>query len=419
MNPPPTSHRELSRRRAVHLVARREFVTRIRGKVFVIGTVVAVGLVGLYVLLQLVVIDHINTTTTYHVGFSGQAQSLAQPFVAAAPSLGFKVRVSDVADQAQGTALVRKGTLDLLVSGAATSPQVVVKTQLDTPVAAALNSVVRQAALASELSGAGLSPSAVEAEANRASIRLDTLEPARAGALEEPIVGFVMAFALYLFISIYGSVIGQGIVAEKSSRVVEILLSTVRPGQLLVGKVIGIGLVGLLQLGVIALFALLFTVPTHVLTLPGAAVGVLLAGIMWFVLGFVLYALMIAATSSLVSRVEEVSSAMLPVTMLLVIAWVLAYLVAIPAISAATGTAVPPGLATFTAVVSLVPPFTPVLMSIRMAAGGVPLWEVLLSVALVLASIAGVAWVGARVYANSVLRFGARIRLVDALRRAR
>jgi ABC-2 type transport system permease protein len=128
---------------------------------------------------------------------------------------------------------------------------------------------------------------------------------------------------------------------------------------------------------------------------------------------------MIAATSSLVSRVEEVSSAMLPVTMLLVIAWVLAYLVAIPAISAATGTAVPPGLATFTAVVSLVPPFTPVLMSIRMAAGGVPLWEVLLSVALVLASIAGVAWVGARVYANSVLRFGARIRLVDALRRAR
>jgi ABC-2 type transport system permease protein len=58
-------------------------------------------------------------------------------------------------------------------------------------------------------------------------------------------------------------------------------------------------------------------------------------------------------------------------------------------------------------------------MSIRMAAGGVPLWEVLLSVALVLASIAGVAWVGARVYTNSVLRFGARIRLVDALSRAR
>jgi ABC-2 type transport system permease protein len=82
-------------------------------------------------------------------------------------------------------------------------------------------------------------------------------------------------------------------------------------------------------------------VPTHVLTLPVAAVGAVLAGLMWFVLGFILYALMIAAASSLVSRVEEVQTAVLPVTMLLILSWLLAYVVAIPAISAAQGATVP------------------------------------------------------------------------------
>jgi ABC-2 type transport system permease protein len=105
--------------------------------------------------------------------------------------------------------------------------------------------------------------------------------------------------------------------------------------------------------------------------------------------------------------------------MLLVVTWLLAYVVAIPAIDAVTGGgAVPHGLATLTTVLSLIPPFTPVLMSIRMAAGEVPLWEGLLAILLVLASIVGVTWLGARIYANSILRFGARIKLTDALRRS-
>lgn len=73
---------------------------------------------------------------------------------------------------------------------------------------------------------------------------------------------------------------------------------------------------------------------------------------------------------------------------------------------------------TVSTVFSLLPPFTPILMAIRMAAGTVPLWEVLLALALMLGSIAGVTWLGVRVYDNSVLRVGARIRLSDALRRA-
>ena len=409
----------LSPRRAVYLIARREFATRIRGKVFIIGTIVAVALLALYAVLQLAVIDRINTTTTFKVGFSGPATALAQPLESASPSLGFKVHVSDIATEAQGRSDVRAGSIDALVEGTPGAPQVVVKTGIDPTLQAALVALAKQEVLSNDLSAAGLSPAAVESQVNAASIRLDILQPATAAELQGPIIGFVMAFALYVFIGIYGGVIGQGVVAEKASRVVEILLSTVRPGQLLLGKVIGIGLVGLIQLGIIALCGLLFTVPTGVLALPGAAIGAVLIGVMWFALGFILYALMLAATASLVSRVEEVSSATVPVTMLLVVTWLLAYVVAIPAIDAVTGGGTAPhGLATLTTILSLIPPFTPVLMSIRMAAGEVPLWEGLLAVALVLASIIGVTWLGARIYANSILRFGARIRILEALRRS-
>jgi ABC-2 type transport system permease protein len=406
--------------RAVYIIARREFVTRIRSKVFVVGTVIAVALLVAYVLVQLLVIDGISTTTTYKVGFTGQAQSLGQPLEASGKSLGFRVKVTDVATLAKGSAEVRAGSIDALVAGSATSPEVVVKSGIDGTLQSALNSMVKQSVLASDLSGAGLSPAAVEAQVDAASIHLDTLQPVSAAALQGPIIGFVMAFALYIFISIYGNVIGQGVVAEKVSRVVEILLSTVRPGQLLLGKVIGIGVVGLIQLGIIAICGLLLTVPTGVLALPTAAVGAVAVGVMWFVLGFILYALMLAATASLVSRVEEVSSATVPVTMLLVVTWLLAYVVAIPAIDAVSGGgAAPQGLTTLTTVFSLIPPFTPVLMSIRMAAGEAPLWQGLLAIVLVLASIAGMTWLGARIYANSVLRFGARIRISDALRQSR
>jgi ABC-2 type transport system permease protein len=410
----------LGPRRAVYLIARREFVTRIRGRTFSIGTIVAVALLGLYALLQLAVIDRIDTTTTFRVGFSGPATALAQPLEAAAPSLGFKVHVSDIDTAAQGRSDVRAGSLEALVEGTPAAPEVVVKTGIDPTLQAALVALARQQVLSHDLSAAGLSPAAVESQIAAVRLHLDTLQPATAAQLQGPIVGFVMAFALYIFIAIYGGVIGQGVVSEKASRVVEILLSTVRPGQLLLGKVIGIGLVGLIQLGIIAVCGLLFTVPTGVLALPGAAIGAVAIGVMWFVLGFILYALMLAATASLVSRVEEVSAATLPVTMLLVVTWLLAYVVAIPAIDAVTGGGTAPhGLVTLTTILSLIPPFTPVLMSIRMAAGGVPLWQGLLAVALVLATIAGMTWLGARIYANSVLRFGARTKLSAALRRAR
>lgn len=410
---------ELSWARSVYLVGRRELLTRIRGKVFVVGTIVTVALLGLYAVLQLTVFDNISSTSTYRLAFTAQTQALRAPVAAAGSSLGFKVRATEVSDVAAAEARVKDGTLDALVTGSPTHPQVVVRSQIDSVLRGALDSVVRQEALNAELSQAGLDPAAVQARALRAGIHLEVLQPIKPHAAELPIAGAVLAFFLYLFINIYGGLIAQGVVTEKASRVVEVLLSTLRPGQLLLGKVLGVGLTGLLQFLIIAGCGLAFTVPTHILALPGAAVGSVLGGVLWFVLGFLLYALLLATSASLVSRVEDVQATSIPVTMILVLAWLLAYVLFIPQISAATqGTVVPAGVENLGTIASLIPFFSPVLMPIRIAAGDVPLWQGVLAVALTVASIAGVTWLGARVYANSVLRFGARVRFRDALRRA-
>jgi ABC-2 type transport system permease protein len=409
----------LSPARAVYLVSRREFTTRVRGKVFVVGTILTVGLLAVYAILQITVFDKINTTTTYNLGFTQQTAPLTTTVDGVASLQGFRVKATDVADEARGEALVRSGTLDALIAGTAAAPEVVVRTKLGDGLRSALDSVVRQEALDRELSAGGLDPQAVASAVDRATFQVDVLQPPKPNALEQPIVGAVLAFLLYIFLTIYGTVIAQGVVTEKASRVVEILLSTLRPGQLLLGKVTGIGLVSVLQFAIIAGAGLALTVPTHVLALPAAAIGSVLVGVMWFVLGFALYSMMLAAGASLVSRVEEVSAATLPVTLVIVLAWLLAYVVFIPEISAATdGTTIPAGVENLGTIASLIPFFSPVLMPIRVAAGDAPLWQGVLAVALSLLTIAGVTWTAARIYSNSVLRFGARVRFAGALRRS-
>jgi len=156
-----------------------------------------------------------------------------------------------------------------------------------------------------------------------------------------------------------------------------------------------------------------------VLAIPGTAIGVVAAGVAWFILGYLVYALLLASAASLVSRVEEVNAAVVPITLLLVMAWLLAYIVFIPEIATITsGTPVPAGLSLFGTIVSLIPFFSPTLMTIRMASGLAPAWQVVLAYALTIGFIVAAAWLAERIYSNSVLRFGARVRIRDALRRA-
>ena len=396
----------------VFLIARREFLSRVRTRVFIIGTgLIIVGIVG-YVGLQVFLLQKVgNGTPTFTVAFLGDTQQLADPFVAGAKALGVKLEKKDVADQSQAESQINKGKLDLLVMGSANAPEVVVQGQMSPSLRAVLQGVVRQRALDNTLSSAGVDPATVNAKIAGAIVQVRSLKPLSGERAELVAAGFIAAVLLYVALLTYGNFIAQGVVEEKANRIVEILLSTVRPEQLLTGKIIGIGLVGLFQLALIGVVGVALATAAHIFAVPGAAVAVLFTGLLWFILGFFLYAVMFAAAGSLVSRNEEVQSAAMPITMLAILAYFVAIGVLTPMFNGQP-------MSTTGIILAMIPPISPVLMPTGMATGDIAPWQAALAVVLTLLTSAGAAWVAARIYANSVLRIGARVKLGEALRGA-
>jgi len=396
----PENRQDLASFRSVYLVARREFVIRLRSRVYRIGTALMVLLLIGYVVLQTRALNNRTSVTT--VGFTSSAQILAQPLKGAARGLG-QITIQHIASQAVGERLVRSGHLDVLVSGSPLSPKVLAKSQLNTALQASLTGLVKQESLAAQLAAHGLNPRALATAVSGASIHVHILTPASPQRTQQAIMGVIVAIVLSISLQIYGIQVAQGVAEEKESRIVEILLATVRPGQLLAGKVVGIGLVGLLQLVIIGAVGLILIVRTHVVSIPAVGAGVIAGGLLWFVLGFALYAVLLAAAGSLVSRVQDVQLASLPIIMALSVAYVVSLVVVLPDPSSLAST-----------VVSLVPFLAPVAMPARMAAGA-PEWQVGLAVVLTLATIGAAIWLASRIYANAVLRMGVRVALSEAL----
>jgi ABC-2 type transport system permease protein len=220
--------------------------------------------------------------------------------------------------------------------------------------------------------------------------------------------GTVLVVVLFLTIVIYGMWVAAGVAAEKETRVMELLISAASPRQLVLGKVAGIGLAGLAQYVVIllpALAALAVQEPVARLLGLGGAVGPPLAGIapalfvaygLFFVLGFTLYALVYAAAGSLVSRVEDLQVIALPMSLI----GIAGYLQAVLALSG--------GLSWFIRLSSYVPFWSPFVMFTRLTVGRVEPWELVLAYGLLVAAIAFMAVLAIRVYAAGVLLYGQR-----------
>jgi ABC-2 type transport system permease protein len=208
---------------------------------------------------------------------------------------------------------------------------------------------------------------------------------------------------LYSLLVLFGQFLAQGVVEEKASRVVELLLATLRPWQLLAGKILGLGLLGLAQIVVIAGVGVAGALAFDVISLPGQLIGTVVTLVAWFVLGYALYAAVFAAVASLVSRQEDLGTVVMPTTLLLVAGLVIA-------IQAASNPA-----STLATVTSFVPGLSPLVMPVRMAAGEAAAWEVAVAVVLMLVAIALVVRLGGRIYAGALLRTGGKIKLREAL----
>lgn len=388
--------------RIFFLIVRREFINRVRSRFFIVGTLVFMALLAGYIVLQGTVLNKVGTTVK--MGFTSSAQPLAQPLTTLAAAEGVKVEASYVSDVQSGEDDVRNGTLDALVSGDPATPQVAVKDDLNSTVATLLNSLVKEITLNKALVAAGADPAAIDASVVRASAQIVYLDPNAAIKTQREVVGVFVAALLYVTLVVYGQLVAAGVVEEKANRIIEILLATVKPRQLLLGKVVGIGLVGMLQLVLLAATALVTIRRTQAISVPNVGVEAVAGGLLWFVLGFVLYALLYAAAGSMVSRQEDIASVTTPLTFVVVGTYLVFFWV----------TANPTN--PIAIALSVIPPFAVVLMPARIATGDAQLWQFVLAVILTLLEIAAMNWLAARIYSNSVLRIGTRVSLAQAWR---
>ncbi len=220
--------------------------------------------------------------------------------------------------------------------------------------------------------------------------------------------GAVVIIALLFILIQSASVIMMGVVEEKVSRVVEILLATVRPSELLGGKILGVGLFALTQ--AVTLVAPMIFAAWYLDLLKYVEVGIgplLVNFAVWFLLGFALYAILFGGLAALVSRQEDLGSVTTPM-MLLMMAPLYLGIYLVP--SSPDGTV--------TKVLTQIPFFAPFMVPMRTAFGAIAGWEIALAVVLCLATIPVAVWVAGRVYVGAVLNTGGSMNLGEALRRA-
>lgn len=386
----------------VGLVAGREVRTRLRSKAFIITTVATlVLLVGFSLVMKLVGGGSDST-----VGLTGGSTSLAAPLKATAESIGQSIETREIHDEPAGRRQVDEGTLDALLVGDGANIVVVVKKDIDEKLRGTLNVLAGQLALNQQIVDLGGDPARVATAVAGAKAEVRPLEPPFDYNGQQLVLGMIAGVLIYMSLLVNGQSVAQGVVEEKSSRVVELLLATIQPWQLMAGKVLGIGLVGLIQMLVIGGVGVVAGLGLGVLTISvGAAVGTVAWLVVWFLLGFFAYSLVFAALGALVSRQEDVGGVTTPPLMFVILGYVL-------------GISILPGDPgnKLIETLSIVPLFAPTLMPMRLAMGGVPVWQAALSVTLVVALIPALVWLSGRVYRNAVMRSGGKVRLRDALR---
>jgi ABC-2 type transport system permease protein len=222
---------------------------------------------------------------------------------------------------------------------------------------------------------------------------------------------YVMTFILYFAVVFYGVNVAQSVVSEKTSRVFEVLLASTKPESLMLGKLLGVGAVGLTQIGIWVGFILLLSGSSLwvMLGLGGrAAYGVtplrLIFFVLYFLLGFFFYSALSAGLGSTVSQESEIQQFNMIIALPQVIGLILiVYLLSNPG-------------AWPVVLLSLFPPCTPIVMCLRMAAMAVPAWQLALSLVLMVLSIYGVVWVASRIYRVGILMYGKRPTLPEMLR---
>lgn len=390
----------------VGLVAEREVRARLRGRIFRVGTVLILAAIVLAIVIPAT--TSTSSRPTERVGTVGAlAPSTRGALALVGQRVGATLRVVQEGSRAQAEADLRAGRVGVVVvaGGPLLVEQVPVATDTSTGA-----KVVRELAsvLGTEraFAAANLTPEQARRLAGAKPVAVEGLEQAvNETARNTSLIGLPLLFILFV---IYNSWILMGVMEEKASRVVEVLLSTLRPLQLLAGKVLGIGLVALLQAGLIVGAALVAAAAVGSNLLQGSTPLFLGAVFAWLLLGYAFYCWVYAAVGSLAERQDQVQSLTLPLTAPIAFG----YIVALSA--QATGSA-----SMLVKVLAYLPPTAPFAMPALVGLGAVAWWGFVLSAALSVVCTVAVARVAGAVYRRAILRTGRRVRLAELVRSAR
>ena len=394
------TRRDVGSLQVTWLVARRELRLRAKTRAFLITTAIMLIAVALAVALPAIlsgkskpdrigVVGGVTPTITSIVSEAGRLSGGQAAVVVAEPSL------------AAAKAALLSGDIGAVL---VPNSEIFVK---QVPLGGVSGTVKTLSQLAGLSRLIETVPGAAAAVAHGVTLPVSGLQ-APSTPLSARLTGQFTMIIVFILISVYGSQIALGIGEEKSSRVVEVLLSSVRPVQLLVGKVLGMGVLALVQAAAMVAAFVVAGFASGSSLVRGSTLGTVLVGGVFIVLGYAFYCTAFAAAGSLVSRQSDVNTTVLPVQLPLIVAYALSFTVIYAN-----------GASTFFHVLGFLPPTSPIAMPVLYAAGDVPAWQVAVSAVLCALGTVWMARLAARIYANSILRTGPRISFRQAIRESR
>jgi len=414
--------------RKIWLIIKREYSTRIKTKGFVIGTIAgpafAVGILAFSIFIatrltdetiRLAIIDNIGSlspTVTSALDAklpNGKPEFEVVRTVTQPPS--------EEAERKELRAAIRGGRLDAyLVIGAGGKAEFHTKNPSDFTLIEPITRAVHEAVLSSRLEARGVHVSEIRDVTRGIDVKI--IKITKYGEAEDSgetfFVAVSLSMLLYISLAMYGVITMRSVLEEKTSRIVEILVSAVRPFQLLSGKVLGVAGVAFTQYLIwMTSAALLATYgavvansvrPTADFPHIHLSAGLLIYPVIYFVLGYLLYASLFATVGAVVSNEQDAQQLQILVMMPLIFSFVM-YIMAVREPNSPT-----------VVLLSEIPFFSPILMVCRMAAEPPPFWQIGLSIVLLGLTTVGVAYVSARIYRVGILMYGKRPSVVEILR---
>jgi ABC-2 type transport system permease protein len=394
----------MNSRRQIFELAKRDFVQRAKSKAFLMSMALIIGIV-LIIGPLISLLDQDPGPT--QVGLVGELPPGAVGSIQGqADLLDMNVELTTYPDIDAAEQAIVDGEISAVVNGV---EELIFREDIQLRLSTVLTGGIANAQRKTLAADMGLSLEEVDTLLYPVVFDQRTLEPSETEEDQaKEVAALVGLMLLYISILIFGQFVMMGVMEEKQTRVVEVVLSRVKPTQVLTGKVIGIGLLGLIQ--IIALGgAMLFTlsvVDLMDIDLTGIGVKVLGLLILWYLLGYTFYSFMYGALGATISRQEDMQGvAMLPVLLILP-----GFFIGQIAMVSPEGW--------IARVASFVPIWSPMVMAVRSTTSDVPIWEVALAIALIVITTYGLIRLGGRIYRGAILHTGSKTKLRTAWKSA-